>query len=833
MLWRDFKNEIRKNHCGKTKIYFRSMGVHTQKIFKIIPICLHWLKVHRLPYSTDYKISLHLPRTDFPHKVSAHNRRHHDRMIETKAGFETLYAWQREHGPKKEFILHDGPPYANGDVHLGHAVNKILKDITVRNKVLSGYKVHFVPGWDCHGLPIELKALKGNQKSETTEHQLAIRKKAYEFSQKAKKKQLMSFLEWGILADWKNPYITCHPDYIVQQLKMFQNFYDQGIIFQDYKPVYWSPFNSPSIYVKFLIGKCPDAIKPKLGTENLNLMIWTTTPWTLPANQAVCYSADKKYSIVFYKDRNEFYLVASDLIENLSASLKMDLSILQTFEGSLLQDITYYHPLCKTRECPVIPGDHVTMMKGTGLVHCAPNHGFEDYTAVKKINMPLDICLVDENGCFTCDAGEILKGKFVLESGSQTIIESLKQDIILKEDFTHSYPYDWRSKTPVIIRSSNQWFVDVQQIKEQAKICLEKVDIYPHHLKERFFNQLESSPQWCISRQRAWGVPIPAFYDEKNGTIVNRSLTENLCNLIIKHGIHCWWELDIDQLLPKQLKEQCNLSESTYKKSSDIIDIWFDSGISWKNVLPEPHMSDICIEGIDQIRGWFNSSLLTSVAFQRQPPYKKLFLHGFTTDAEGRKMSKSEGNVISPSDILCGLQKYNLPALGIDSLRWWVAFHACQYENVAVRPSILEECLQNINKIRNTFKFLLGNLSEFDSSKDLIEPEKMRPLDQYMLHQLVNFDKRISEDYDQMQFKNVTKNILNFVTNDVSSFYCQLTKDRLYCDSKESEERLSCQTVLYFILNSLIRSLAAVCPHLAEEVALHHPNKNIGMLLYF
>lgn len=787
-------------------------------------------------YFSDYKNTLLLPKTSFPHKIKPDNRVERDRMIEQKSNFDGLYTQQRNSKTTNDFILHDGPPYANGNVHIGHAVNKILKDITVRYQLMKGRKVHYVPGWDCHGLPIELKVL---QTSNPDKKPLDIRKKAYDFSQKTKASQLASFKKWGILADWESSYFTCHTNYVIKQLQTFQELYNKGIIFQDYKPVYWSPWNltslaeaeleynqqhiSPSIYVKFPVIQCPDFIKAKLGSLKVNIIVWTTTPWSLPANQAVCYAANKKYSIVSHKSSGEFYLMAEEMVSSAGKAMHAVLDEIMTFEASVLKDVTYSHPIWKSRECPLLPGHHVTMSKGTGLVHMAPNHGFDDYTVACQHQLPLDACLVDEKGCYNEQAGEELSGKEVLSSGTDYILGKLKKDIIHAEDFVHSYPYDWRSNKPLIIRSSKQWFVDIQQLREKAIACLEEVQVIPKHIKKLFVSQLTASPQWCISRQRTWGVPIPAFQNSETGnTVIHRLVTEHLCSLIKEHGIHCWWQMPLEQLLPTHLRTQCHLSEDCYERGNDIMDIWFDSGISWRNVLSEDQQSEVCIEGVDQMRGWFNSSLLTSVAVRGKAPYRKLFFHGFVTDAEGYKMSKSKGNVTHPSDIIEGTK--TSPAYGIDVLRWWVAYHACNYENVALKFNILDECAQDINKVRNTCKFLLGNLNLFDPTRDYVVPEKMRPLDIYMLHNLYHFQKKVVEWYESMEYRNVAKELLNFVTNDISSFYCQLVKDRLYCDGVNSESRLSCQTVLSFILNSLLQILGPIIPHLSEEVFQHYPH---------
>ncbi|XP_064490003.1 isoleucine--tRNA ligase, mitochondrial-like isoform X2 [Ornithodoros turicata] len=580
-----------------------------------------------------------------------------------------------------------------------------------------------------------------------------------------------------------------------------------------------------SIFVAFQLAKVPNflaSILPK--NAQVGALIWTTTPWTLPANQAICYSPKHEYCIVQSESHGKYFLVASDMVDSAQHHLKHGLKVLTKFPGALLKGVTYLHPLHPEREQCLIEGDHVTMEKGTGLVHSAPNHGLEDYQNTQKHKIPLDECLVDEKGCFTAGAGEHLSGHEVLGSGSHVVMKLLEDRIEHVGKYTHSYPYDWRSKKPIIVRSSRQWFINLDQLRIRAIECLEGVKITPESARNMFVNQLEQRPHWCISRQRYWGVPIPVLFRDKTA-LTSRKFVDHLCTLVLQEGSDIWWTAPMDKLVTQEIRDDLKLAaDEKIEKGCDIMDIWLDSGLSWKMVLPESKQADIYLEGGDQIRGWFQSSLITSVALRNQAPYKHIFLHGFTLDSEGRKMSKSLGNVTDPHTVMNGGKDPKLePAYGVDVLRWWVASHASDNENVTVAQHIFSECHASVSKLRNTLRFCLGALQDFSHEMHLCSYEDLLPVDQFMLHLLYDFNLKVTSRYEDLQYNHACSQIMNFVVNEASSFYFQAVKDRLYCDASNSLTRRSCQTVLSHTLDVLARLIAPVLPHLCEEVFLHHP----------
>uniref|UniRef100_A0A4W3JMA3 isoleucine--tRNA ligase n=1 Tax=Callorhinchus milii TaxID=7868 RepID=A0A4W3JMA3_CALMI len=776
-----------------------------------------------------------LPRTGFPLRLSGPELLERELQTQRECGFSELYSWQRNQTAKKQFCLHDGPPYANGDPHVGHALNKILKDITNRFQMMRGCIVHFVPGWDCHGLPIELKALEEIGEEAKTLSPIEIRKKAREFAEKTIERQRAAFIRWGVMADWNNCYYTFDKQYEAKQLDVFHQMFDKGYVYRDYKPVFWSPstrtalaeaeleYNqqhvSRSVYAKFPLVKPSTKLAPAIGSNHcINALIWTTQPWTIPANQAVCYMPNAQYSIVKCLNTEELYLLAAERIEFTAAAFSTQFEVLQTFIGSDLEGGICSHPTIPERHSPLLPANHVNMVKGTGLVHTAPAHGMEDYGVASHHKLSVD-CLVDEDGRFTEAAGSELQNKYVLQEGNQTVIQMLEETKMLlkEEDVRHSYPYDWRTKKPVIIRSSKQWFVDTSTLKAKAQDLLHKVHTIPESASNSMLNMLDRRTYWCISRQRSWGLPIPVFYHKETAEpLINKYTRKHLIKLVEEYGSDCWWTLPLDQLLTKDILKQSKGSDVLdYVKGEDVLDIWFDSGTSWAHVLE----ADVYMEGKDQLGGWFQSSLLTSVAVKKQAPYRNLVVHGFTLSQTGEKMSKSLGNVVDPDVVINGGQ-VSQPPYGADVLRWWVA-ESNVFTEVLIGPNILNTAKENLFKLRNTLRFMLGNLNIFDPETEAVPSEQLQILDQYMLHLLQEYSTEVTEAYKQYDYGKVIRLMSAFVNRDLSNFYFTIIKDRLYCEDVKAPKRLSCQTVLEKALDVVTRSVAPILPHLAEEVFQH------------
>lgn len=709
--------------------------------------------------------------------------------------------------------------------------------------MMRGKIVHFKPGWDCHGLPIELRALAECGEQAKTLSPMEIRQKAREFAERTIERQRAAFIRWGVMADWDNCYYTFDKQYEAKQLEVFHQMFDKGYIYQDYKPVFWSPstrtalaeaeleYNqqhvSRSVYVKFPLLKTPSKITSE-NASSVNALIWTTQPWTIPANQAVCYMPNAKYSLVKCLNTEELYLLGAECIDSTAAILETQFEILQTVNGSDLEGGVCTHPTIPGRQSRLLPANHVTMQKGTGLVHTAPAHGMEDYSVASQHELSVD-CLVDEDGIFTEAAGSDLQNKFVLTEGNETVIQMLQgSKMLLKEDdVQHSYPYDWRTKKPVIIRSSKQWFIDTGKIKDQAQELLKKVKMVPQSAMNSMLAMLDRRTYWCISRQRCWGVPIPVFYHKETAEpLINKYTRDHLINLMKEHGTDCWWTLPLDQLLTKEILIKSGGSDvSNYVKGEDILDIWFDSGISWANVLSDvDNIADVYLEGKDQLGGWFQSSLLTSVAVKKQVPFRKLIVHGFTLNETGEKMSKSLGNVVDPDIVINGGQDLNQdPPYGADILRWWVA-ESNVFTEVLIGQKILQAAKEDVFKLRNTLRFLLGNLYNFNPEIDRVSNEEMLLVDQYMLHLLQDYGIKVTEAYKEYDFGKVIRLMLAFINRELSNFYFSIIKDRLYCEDEKHPKRRSCQTVLDEALDVITRSVAPILPHLAEEIFQHLSN---------
>ncbi|CAH1798662.1 unnamed protein product [Owenia fusiformis] len=789
--------------------------------------------------SKKYTDTLNLPKTTFPSSMKGNQVPLREEAIQESAEFQSLYGWQREHNTGPEFILHDGPPYANGAPHVGHALNKILKDIINRYKVMRWYKVHYQPGWDCHGLPIELKALQTEKESFKQMDPVQIRIKAHKFAERAIRKQKESFKRWGVMADWDNCYHTFDKQYEAKQIETFFKLYEKGYVYKDYMPVYWSPSSrtalaeaeleyntehvSKAIYVKFSINHLPEELCSYTRSDDkIWAIIWTTTPWTLPSNQAVCYGPNVQYCLARCSNTQEVFLIATEGLQVIAALQKTEFETLCTFQGDILSSTKYRHPTLSLTDLPFLPGHHVTAGKGTGLAHVAGAHGHDDFKVINQHKIKA-VCIVNEEGEFTEEAGDDLAGKSVLGEGNQTVIDMLRDRIVHHEEFVHSYPYDWRTKKPVIILASKQWFINTERIKTEALESLKHVTVRPMSLEHSLTTLLQARPYWCISRQRVWGVPIPVFYNTQTGQpLITQHTIEHIRDLVEQHGTSCWWTLPIEELLPASVLIKSGLDPDVdYSKGEDILDIWFDSGVSWAAVLGGKQ-ADLYLEGVDQFRGWFQSSLLTSIAVNGTSPYKSLLVHGFVMDESGKKMSKSLGNVIDPQQVINGGKNLDKEAAyGVDILRWWAA--SCHNDTqVLIGRAILDRTKETIFKIRKSLRYLLGNLSEF-STEDILPYEDLLPQDQYMLHLLNDYCSQVTRSYDEMQFGKVLHSTEKFINTHVSGFYSNIVKDRLYCSEKYGSARLSSQTTQFYILSAISKVISPIMPHLGEEVQTHHP----------
>ncbi|KAL0121316.1 hypothetical protein PUN28_006682 [Cardiocondyla obscurior] len=805
-----------------------------------------WLRGMKSAAKQSYTKTVLLPQTNFPARLGGAKRVEMDSYLTEKCGFLELYNWQRKNLEGPDFILHDGPPYANGEPHMGHAINKILKDITLRTKIITGKRVHYIPGWDCHGLPIEQRVLSDIK----DENPIEIRRKARKYASDAVAKQRQAFMSWGVVADWNESgcYFTNHTSYIKNQMQQFINLYDKGLVFRAFKPVHWSPSSrtalaeseleynesheSKSVIVRMQLDTRALTSKLKdFENKPLYALIWTTTPWSLLANQAIAFSNKIVYCVVEDNSKN-LYILAQECLTNIEQKLG-PLKLITTITGQELAETKYFHPITKQR-LPFLHGHHVTTDVGTGLVHTAPAHGPEDFLIAIENNLSV-LSLIDNDGCFTKEAGDKFSGLDVLNEGTNKILQHIGENVLNVDTITHSYPYDWRTKKPVIIRASHQWFLDIRSIKEKAIDSIANIRIYPEQNQTSYLNtliaQIKHRPYWCISRQRSWGTPIPVLHNKRTGdTYTSRKWIERLCRLMERHGVDYWWELSTEKLIGRELRQELSDDIKDLEKGTDIMDIWLDSGLSWSAVLPK-HRADLYLEGMDQFRGWFQSSLLTSIALQERSPYSTLFVHGFAVDDKASKMSKSVGNVINPEIIIKGGANLNKePAYGVDTLRWWVASHGCQHSQIPVTTALLRESHETVQKLRLVLRFLLGVLHSY-SEGVTVEPEYLY-LDKYMLHALHQYSKEIQNLYDNYLYHHVCKLTMNFLANTVSPVYCHLIKDRLYCDEAASPTRLAAVEVTRATLTVFARSIAPIVPYLVEEVWLYHPENLASVPLY-
>ncbi|MDT2645340.1 isoleucine--tRNA ligase [Enterococcus dongliensis] len=763
------------------------------------------------------KETLQLGKTGFPMRGNLPNREGQwEKDWEESKVYEKR---QKLNEGKPSFVLHDGPPYANGNIHIGHSLNKISKDIIVRSKSMSGFRAPYVPGWDTHGLPIEqVLTNKGIKRKEMTMSE--YRKKCEEYALSQVDKQREDFKRLGVAGEWDKPYITLTPDYEAAEIRVFGKMAEKGYIYKGLKPIYWSPSSesslaeaeieykdvkSPSIFVAF---KVKDG-KGILDTDT-SFVIWTTTPWTLPANQGI--SVNPAYTYVVVETAGNKYVVAKDLLATVAEELNWtEPTIVKEVSGKDLEYMTAQHPFYD-RESLVLLGDHVTLDAGTGLVHTSPGHGEDDYFAWKKYRNDI-ISPVDDRGVMTADAPGF-EGVFY-DKANPMVTELLKEKgALLKLDFfTHSYPHDWRTKKPVIFRATPQWFASIDKFRQEILDEIEKVDWIIPWGKTRLYNMIRDRGDWVISRQRAWGVPLPIFYGEDGEAIITPETTEHVAQLFAEHGSSIWFEREAKELLPEGFTHPSS-PNGKFTKETDIMDVWFDSGSSHEAVLRQRENltfpADMYLEGSDQYRGWFNSSITTSVAINGVAPYKAVLSQGFTLDGEGRKMSKSLGNTIAPEKVI--------KQMGADILRLWVS--SVDYEaDVRVSMDILNQVSEVYRKIRNTMRFLLANTTDFEPAEHGVAYEKLRSVDKYMLVRLNEVIKTVREEgYEKYNFTQIYKTVVNFLTVDLSSFYLDFAKDVVYIQAEDSYERRCMQTVFYQAAVALTKLLTPIIPHTTEEI---------------
>ncbi|SOC17884.1 isoleucyl-tRNA synthetase [Brochothrix thermosphacta] len=764
----------------------------------------------------EYKKTLLMPKTAFPMRGGLPNKE--PKMQEDWAAMNLYEAVQEKNAGKPTFILHDGPPYANGAIHTGHAMNKIIKDMIVRYKGMSGYSSPYVPGWDTHGLPIEQQlAKKGVKRKEMSP--VEFRELCEKYAREQIDIQRTGFKRLGVQAEWDNPYITLDPVFESNEIKVFGQMAEKGYIYRGKKPVYWSPSSesalaeaeieyadvtSPSLYVAFNVKDGKGIVD-----NDAEFVIWTTTPWTLPANVAISVNPAFNYVEVAVADRK--FIVAEGLLPPVSETLGWEeTTVLKTFKGSELEYVTAQHPFYD-RDSLLIVGDHVTLDAGSGCVHTAPGHGEDDYFASLSYKLEV-ISPVDGRGIYT-DEAPGFEGVYY-EKANPMIIELLEEKgRLLKLDyFSHSYPHDWRTKKPVIYRATPQWFASIDAFREEILEAIAGVDWVPAWGEQRLHNMVRDRGDWVISRQRAWGVPLPIFYGENGDPIITKETIAHLVPLFREHGSNVWFAREAKDLLPEGFTHPSS-PNGTFTKETDIMDVWFDSGSSHEGVLNErdylSRPADLYFEGSDQYRGWFNSSITTGVAINGKSPYKQILSHGMVLDGKGRKMSKSIGNTVDPNKIM--------NQMGADILRLWVSSSDYQAD-VRISDDILKQVADVYRKIRNTFRFLLGNTSDFNPTTDAVAYDKLSEADQYMLATYNRLARQIDEAYNKYEFSTVYRAVNNFVTTDLSNFYLDFAKDVVYIEAEESAARRSMQTVFYTIAKGLTQLLAPLLPHTADEI---------------
>ena len=784
--------------------------------------------------SQDYNLTLNLPKTDFPMRGGL-----------PQSEPVTLERWEKENvydklmklnEGKPLYVLHDGPPYANGNIHLGHALNKILKDFIVREKNMSGFKSPYVPGWDTHGLPTELKARqKAGIENSTEISTVELREMCEEFVKGYINDQRSQFKRLGAIGEWDNPYITLNPHFEAEQIKVFAEMASKGYIYKGLKPVYWCPecktalaeaeieyAEDPchSIYVKFNVTD-DKGVFSNMGIEpqKVKFVIWTTTTWTLPANVAICVGPRFEYSII--KTGDEYLVMATELYKKAFEVAKItDYEVVGTIKGSELEYIKTAHPFLD-RESLVIVGEHVTLESGTGCVHTAPGHGVDDFNVAQNYdNIPV-ICPVDSNGVLTEEAGQF--AGLSTDDANKAIAKYLDENgyLFALEKIIHQYPHCWRCKSPILFRATDQWFCSVDDFKDKAIEAIDTVQWIPSWGKERITSMVRERKDWCISRQRKWGVPIPIFYCEECGEpLIDKDAMLAVADIFGKEGSNAWYKREASEILPKDTKcKKCG--NTTFTKEKDIMDVWFDSGSSHTAVCKRRDYlkfpADLYLEGNDQYRGWFQSSLLTSVATDGVAPYKAVLTHGMVVDMEQRKMSKSLGNGISPQEIV--------DKFGADVLRLWVAssdFHT----DVRISNEIIKQLSESYRKIRNTARYILGNLSDFEPDKNMVALDMLMPIDKWAIKTLNNLIEKVADAYNKFEFHQIYHSIHNFCVVDMSNFYLDVLKDRLYTEKSDSISRRAAQTTIYIILDAMTRMISPILAYTSDEIWRYMPHKS-------
>ena len=782
----------------------------------------------------DYNQTVHLPQTDFPMRAGLPKRE--PEMLQEMYDHDLYHKMVKRNEGKPTFVLHDGRPYANGNIHIGTALNKILKDMIVKHRNMTGWCAPYVPGWDTHGLPIESAVLKDKKVKRDEMTTAQFRTKCREYAESYIEKMTGQFQRLGVLGEWENPYITLLPEFEAKQIEVFGKMAEKGLIYKGMKPVYWCPFDQTAlaeaeieyaddpcttIFVKFPVADDKGKLGQYADLSRTYFVIWTTTPWTIPGNYAICLNAEFDY-VLLQVPGGDVYVLAKDLAESVCKAAGIDYAactVLATLKGSAFELMRAKHPLFD-RESVILNGEHVTLDAGSGCVHTAPGFGAEDFQICQQydkaglthIGVPVP---VNAKGVMT---DERYNGQFYAK-GNDMVVADLEAEgfLVAKENITHSYPHCWRCKHPIIYRATEQWFCSVDAIKDAAVKACDSIQWKPEWGKERMTSMITERNDWCISRQRVWGVPIPIFYcDDCGADIVTPETIAHVAALFREHGSNVWFDREAADLLPQGFVcPKCGKAHFT--KETDIMDVWFDSGSTWAAVAAErPYLkypADLYLEGGDQYRGWFQSSMLTSIAVNGVAPYKQIATHGWTVDGEGKAMHKSLGNAVSPDEVI---KDY-----GADMLRLWVA-SADYTQDMRISKDIMKQLSQAYLKIRNTARYMLGNLCDFEPDRDLVPAEHLMELDRYALHTFNELAKTARAAYDRYEFHAVYRAVYNFCVVDMSNFYLDIIKDRLYCGAEA--ERRSAQTALYHILDGMTRLIAPILAFTSDEIwhAMRH-----------